>query len=589
MQITPKLRFPAPSKTASTTDPNGPPPRPSRTSWPPTGHRPAQEPPNRTRSPATRRPPPGALGGFTGERLVIPAGPLKVRSNDTDYRFRPHSGFAHLTGLGLDHEPEAVLILEPTDEGTGDDGGNHRATLYFHPLAGRDTEEFYANARYGEFWIGARPTLAEFEARLGCAPPTWTHSRSRSPRTSGAVEFGGTPSGWCARWTRTSTPWWTPPATTPAKDPENLDLGVLDALDEKLGEALSELRLIKDEWEIEQMNLAVAATVEGFPEVVKALPRALTHDRGERVVEGAFFARAREEGNDLGYDTIAAAGNNATVLHWTRNTGKVNAGDLLLLDAGVEADSLYTADITRTLPVNGKFSEIQRKVYEAVLDAADAGFAAAQPGTKFRDIHTAATNVLAERLAEWGLLPVSVEEAISPEGQQHRRWMPHGTSHHLGLDVHDCAQAKRELYLDGILAPGMVFTIEPGLYFKEEDLARARGIPRDRRADRGRHPDDRGRPGKPQRRAAAQGRRRRVLDGGHLPGSRRRAAPQPPPTAAKAVPSSWGRALAVCAADCAAAPSGRASLLAAFRLAVWAASAGSASDCRLRPAVGQAG
>ncbi|MEO8284725.1 MAG: M24B family metallopeptidase, partial [Pseudarthrobacter sp.] len=255
------------------------------------------------------------------------------------------------------------------------------------------------------------------------------------------------------------------------KDPENLDLGVLDALDEKLTEALSELRLLKDDWEVEQMKTAVAATVEGFVEVVKSLPRALTHVRGERVVEGAFFARAREVGNELGYDTIAAAGNNATVLHWNRNTGRINAGDLLLLDAGVEADSLYTADVTRTLPANGTFTDIQRKVYEAVLDAADAGFAAAQPGTRFRDIHTAATTVLAERLAEWGLLPVSVEEAISIEGQQHRRWMPHGTSHHLGLDVHDCAQAKRELYLDGVLTAGMVFTIEPGLYFKNEDLA----------------------------------------------------------------------------------------------------------------------
>jgi Xaa-Pro aminopeptidase len=219
------------------------------------------------------------------------------------------------------------------------------------------------------------------------------------------------------------------------------------------------------------MQIAVAATVEGFTEVVKALPRALTHFRGERVVEGAFFARAREEGNELGYDTIAAAGNNATVLHWTRNTGKVNAGELLLLDAGVEADSLYTADITRTLPANGKFSDVQRKIHEAVLDAADAGFAAAQIGVKFRDIHTAATTVLAERLAEWGLLPVPVEEALGEDGQQHRRWMPHGTSHHLGLDVHDCAQAKRELYLDGVLREGMVFTIEPGLYFKQEDLA----------------------------------------------------------------------------------------------------------------------
>ncbi|MBW4096124.1 MAG: Xaa-Pro dipeptidase, partial [Acidobacteria bacterium] len=236
-------------------------------------------------------------------------------------------------------------------------------------------------------------------------------------------------------------------------------------------EAASELRLLKDEWEIEQMKVAIAATVNGFEDVVKSLPRAMTHPRGERVVEGTFFARAREEGNELGYDTIAAAGNNATVLHWIRNNGQVNAGDLLLLDAGMEAESLYTADITRTLPVTGEFSEVQRKVYQAVLDASDAAFKVAVPGTKFRDVHTAAMEVLTDRLAQWGLLPVSPEEAMAQEGQQHRRWMPHGTSHHLGMDVHDCAQAKRELYLDGIITEGMVFTIEPGLYFKEEDLA----------------------------------------------------------------------------------------------------------------------
>ncbi|MEZ2388940.1 aminopeptidase P family protein [bacterium RCC_150] len=408
---------------------------------------------------------------FPGVRLVVPAGPLKVRSNDCDYRFRPHSAFAHLTGLGLDHEPDAVLVLEPVKEGTGDDAGNHLATLYFRPLAGRDTEQFYGDPRSGEFWIGPRPTLAEFEARLGLKTAHIDEVEVAITKNVGEAEIGGMSIRLVRKVDENIDALVDTARYNTAKDPDNLDLSELDALDELLSEALSELRLLKDEWEIEQMKLAVAATVEGFADVVRALPRAMTHRRGERVVESAFFARAREEGNELGYDTIAAAGNNATVLHWTRNTGKVDAGELLLLDAGVEADSLYTADVTRTIPANGKFSEVQRKVYEAVLDAADAGFAAAQPGVKFRDIHTAATTVLAERLAEWGLLPVSVEEAISPEGQQHRRWMPHGTSHHLGLDVHDCAQAKRDLYLDGVLTEGMVFTIEPGLYFKNEDLA----------------------------------------------------------------------------------------------------------------------
>lgn len=159
-------------------------------------------------------------------------------------------------------------------------------------------------------------------------------------------------------------------------------------------------------------------------------------------------------------------------MHWIDNDGKVNEGELVLVDAGIEADSLYTADITRTLPISGKFSPEQAKVYNAVLDACEAALAKAnEPGALFRDVHDAAMEVLAHHLDEWGMLPVSVEEAISEEGQQHRRWMPHGTSHHLGLDVHDCAQAKKELYLDAELKPGMVFTIEPGLYFNQDDLA----------------------------------------------------------------------------------------------------------------------
>lgn len=111
------------------------------------------------------------------------------------------------------------------------------------------------------------------------------------------------------------------------------------------------------------------------------------------------------------------------------------------MDAGVEAESLYTADITRTLPADGRYTDVQRRIYQAVLDAADAAFEVAVPGNRFRDVHAAAMEVLAARLAEWGLLPVT-PEVSSEAGQHHRRWMPHGTSHHLGLDVHDCAQAK---------------------------------------------------------------------------------------------------------------------------------------------------
>ena len=229
--------------------------------------------------------------------------------------------------------------------------------------------------------------------------------------------------------------------------------------------------MIKDDYEIAQMRLAVDATARGFDDIVRHLDRAVAHPRGERVVEGVFHLRARSDGNGEGYDTIAASGPHACYLHWTRNDGAVAPGDLILVDAGVEVDSLYTADITRTLPVSGSFTDTQRRVYETVREAADAAFAVARPGVRFRDVHAAAMEVIAARVAEWGLLPVTAEEALDADrGGQHRRYMVHGTSHHLGIDVHDCAQARREMYYDGLLEPGMVFTIEPGLYFQIDDL-----------------------------------------------------------------------------------------------------------------------
>jgi Xaa-Pro aminopeptidase len=136
----------------------------------------------------------------------------------------------------------------------------------------------------------------------------------------------------------------------------------------------------------------------------------------------------------------------------------------------VELPSLYTADITRTIPVDGRFTPTQRMVYEAVREAADAAFAIVKPGIRFLDVHETAMAVIARKAAEWGLLPSTAEDAMKPDNQQHRRYMVHGTSHHLGIDVHDCAKARRELYREGKLQAGMIFTIEPGLYFQPDDL-----------------------------------------------------------------------------------------------------------------------
>jgi Xaa-Pro aminopeptidase len=376
---------------------------------------------------------------FPGERLVIPAGVLKVRSNDCDYRFRPHSAFVHLTAA---QEPDWVLVLEPSAHG-------HEATLWVRGSAPRETGAFFRDRRYGELWVGPSPDADHTRASLviDCAD---------LDGLAAALQAPGAPPTRVVR------------DVDPAVDALVPDAG--DLRDAELEAALSELRLVKDEWELAELQAAVDATALGFADVVRALPEAVKSGKGERWVEGVFNLRARVEGNGLGYETIAASGSHACVLHWIRNDGELRGEDLLLLDAGVEVDSLHTADITRTLPVSGRFSPAQRKVYELVYRAQEAGIAAVRPGARFRDFHRAAMAVIAHGLAEWGLLPVSAEESLQPESGLHRRYTLCSSGHMLGLDVHDCAQARSETYLDGVLEVGHVLTVEPGLYFQADDL-----------------------------------------------------------------------------------------------------------------------
>ncbi|HET9622268.1 MAG TPA: M24 family metallopeptidase, partial [Kofleriaceae bacterium] len=184
-------------------------------------------------------------------------------------------------------------------------------------------------------------------------------------------------------------------------------------------------------------------------------------------------------GNDVGYGTIAAAGAHACTLHYTSNDGRIEDGELLLLDAGVENRALYTADITRVLPISGTFTPAQREVYELVLEAQRAALAAVQPGNDFMEPNRRAMRVLAHGLERLAILPMSAEEALKDEHQFYRRYSLHNVSHMLGLDVHDCAKARAEVYKYGALAVGMVLTIEPGLYFQPDDLTvpeRYRGI-----------------------------------------------------------------------------------------------------------------
>ncbi|MET0976741.1 MAG: aminopeptidase P N-terminal domain-containing protein, partial [Leifsonia sp.] len=313
---------------------------------------------------------------FPGQRLIVPAGSPKQRSNDTDYAFRAHSAFSYLTGWGSDSEPGSVLVFEPSSAG-------HDATLYFRERAGRDSDEFYANPEIGEFWIGPRPSLAQVAGDLGLATAGIADLSAVVDATDTATlivreaDSGVTDKIDNARIRFAAE---RALSTNASDSPFSIEVGDQHEPDAKLAEVLSEMRLVKDAYEIAQMRLAVDATGRGFDDVLGGLERAIAVERGERVVEGVFNTRARLDGNTVGYDTIAASGVHATILHWTRNDGPVKPGELILLDAGIELDSLYTADITRTLPISGEFSVEQRLVYETVREAADAAFAIVKPG-----------------------------------------------------------------------------------------------------------------------------------------------------------------------------------------------------------------
>jgi Xaa-Pro aminopeptidase len=245
-------------------------------------------------------------------------------------------------------------------------------------------------------------------------------------------------------------------------------LGTDAERDQELAYTLSELRLVKDAFEIEQLREACAITHRGFSDVLADMDKVRQY--GERWIEGTFWRRARAEGNDVGYTSIAAAGPHATTLHWIENDGPVNDGTLMLLDMGVENRNLYTADVTRTLPVNGEFTPRQRELYQLVLDAQNAGIAALKPGVPFRSGHNAAIEVIVRGLEQMELLPVSADEALDPSSGIYQRYTLHGVSHMLGIDVHDCAAARNEKYNKGNLEAGYVLTVEPGLYFQAEDL-----------------------------------------------------------------------------------------------------------------------
>lgn len=373
----------------------------------------------------------------------------KVRNHDSEYRFRPESDFWWLTGFA---EPESALVVLPPLEA----GGSTRHVLY---LREKDRER--------EIWTGRRLGLEAAPARLlvdEARPITriWEELPQLLRNYPRIVARTG---------------------LEPERDQRLLDVitklrwaarGMVVPPIELLDVApfTHELRLYKSPEELEQMRRAAAITREAHVGAMRECRPGLREYELDALLEHDFRRRGS---TGAAYTSIVAGGANACVLHYVENDAPLLDGELVLIDAGAEWQ-YYASDVTRTFPVNGRFSPEQRALYQVVLDAQLAAIAHVRPGVSFVSVHERALRVLVEGFVRLGLLQGQVDALI--ESEAYRRFYMHRTSHWLGLDVHDCGA----YVVDGAsrtLEPGMVLTIEPGCYVASDDdtvEARWRGI-----------------------------------------------------------------------------------------------------------------
>lgn len=378
---------------------------------------------------------------------VFCARPERVRSHDTDYAFRQHSDVLYLSGF---EEPEAVLVLRPgAPEG-------ERFVMFVRP---RDPEM--------ETWNGRRAGVEGAKAQFGAdvAYP-FSELTTRLPELICNVDELHYQLGEDAAMDQliAATLAGLRRAEKRGKRPPR---AVVDPRT-----SLHELRLHKAPDEIALMRKAAEITAKAHLAAMKAgRPGAWEHELEAEI----NYAFRRGGGAGPGYNSIVGAGVNATILHYIENKDQLKAGELVLIDAGCEYQG-YTADVTRTWPVSGAFSPAQRKIYEIVLAAQEAAIAMAKPGATIDELHQHTIRVLTEGMVTLGLLEGPVQARI--DDKAFRKYYMHGTSHWLGLDVHDVG-AYTQHGVARPLAPGMVITIEPGLYIAADDAtapAELRGI-----------------------------------------------------------------------------------------------------------------
>lgn len=378
--------------------------------------------------------------------LILPAASQTIRNRDSEYPFRQHSSFWYLTGF---HEPDALLVLLPDGQGSG-------ISVLF--CLERDREK--------EIWTGYRVGPEGAVSRFGMDKAYVLDQRDGELpellKGRKQVYLPLSDQGLLADLQR-----WNASLGSRERSQLNIPQQV-----QNISPLIDEMRLIKSEAECQQMRAAGELSAQGHVLAMQTCKPGMTEYQLEATILKCF---ADQGARYPAYTTIVGGGANGCILHYTENQDELRAGDLVLIDAGAELGH-YAGDITRTFPVSGRFSEPQRKLYEIVLEAQRVAIDAIAPGNSWNLGHERALEVLTRGLLELGILEGDVDELLQKEA--YRPYYMHRTGHWLGLDVHDVGEYKA----DGNwrpLQPGMVLTVEPGLYIApdaEEVDAQWRGI-----------------------------------------------------------------------------------------------------------------
>ena len=365
-----------------------------------------------------------------GSVCIIPAAKEMIRNGDAHYRFRQDSDFYYLTGFD---EPDALLLIL---------GGDHGQSVLFI----RPSDPAH------EIWTGKRLGVEDACKVLGvdCAYAV-DDVDMRLPELLADKQSIYYTIGCYPAWEKTILRAW---KVVQGQSRKGV---VAPGMFCDLSPILSEMRLFKSPAELLLMRHAAKATVSAHQRAMRASKEASYEYQLEAELMYEFI---RQGCRNVAYDSIVASGANACTLHYTQNNQALKQDELVLIDAGAEFDN-YAADVTRTFPVSGHFSVAQREIYAWVLSAQRAGIACVRPGARWDLIQKTMVDVLTLGLIEMGLLKGSFEDLV--EREAYKPFYMHSSGHWLGLDVHDCGQYKK----DGEwrkLEPGMVLTVEPGLY-----------------------------------------------------------------------------------------------------------------------------